>query len=440
MAALGRGEDRGVEGEEVAQGARVVGGAGLAGELADADRGLVEEPLHDPVHGAGDLGALVVGEVAAAGDPGQLGVDDVGGGRPEGGDGGGDGVGAEALVVGLDLLGEEALDLGEGVGGGARGVGPLDLGDVDDGDAREQGDLLGDVLGEGQVAHHERAVAAGEVGGAQHRLGRGGGADEEVDARGEGGEVVVVGGAGVPHRGEALGLGAVAVRDGQGRDAGAREGRGGERAHGAGAHDGGAGLGEPVLEAVPGEGALGEVEGGGDDGGRGGVDVGLGVDPLPDAQGLLEQLVEVAADLVGLARGVVGVAQLPEDLRLAGDHRVEAGGDAEGVGDGVGAVAHVPAGREVEVGLDLGEAPDAVELVDDGGEPAVEAARDGVDLDPVAGGEDDGLADLAAAQERAREVGGGLGADREPFQGLDRRAAVRDADNQEVHFTVPVSC
>ncbi len=400
----------------------------------------MEEPLHDAVDGAGDLGALVVGEVAAAGHAGELGVDDVGGRGPQGRDGGGDGVGAQALAVGLDLLGEQALDLGEGVGGGPGGVGLLDLGDVDDGDARQERDRLGDVLGEGEVADDERAGAAREVRFEEHRLGGGGGAHEEVGARGEGGEVVVVGGLGVPDGGEALGLGAVAVGDGQGPDAGAGEGRGGEGAHGPGADDGGAGLGEAVLEAVPGERALGEVEGGGDDGGRGGVDVGLGVDALPDAQGLLEELVEVAADLVGLARGVVGVAELAEDLRFAGDHGVESGGDAEGVGDGVGAVAHVPAGGEVEVGLDLGEAPDAVELVDDGGEPAVEAAGDGVDLDPVAGGEDDGLADLAAAQERAREFGGGLGPDREPFQGLDRCAAVRDADNQEVHFTVPVSC
>ncbi len=173
------------------------------------------------------------------------------------------------------------------------------------------------------------------------------------------------------------------------------------------------------------------------------------MDALADAQGLLEQFVQVAADLVGLAGGLVGVAQLPQDLGFAGDHGVEAGGDAEDVGDGVGAVADVAAGGEVEGGPDafglavggrLREAaPQLAELVHDGGEGAVEAGGGGVDLHAVAGGEHHGLADFAPAQEPLRQTRARLRVHREPVQGLYRGTAMRDADYQEVHFTVPVS-
>ncbi len=122
------------------------------------------------------------------------------------------------------------------------------------------------------------------------------------------------------------------------------------------------------------------------------------------------------------------------------------------MGDGVGAVADVAAGGEVEgggVGLGslgpavdghLGEAaPQLAELVHDGGEGAVETGGGGVDLDAVAGREHHGLADLAAAQEPLRQTRARRRVHREPFEGLYRGTAMRDADYQEVHFTVPVS-
>ena len=52
--------------EQLAQQRRVLVAAGLGGELADPDGRLVQQPLHDPVHRAGDLGPLLVGEVGAA--------------------------------------------------------------------------------------------------------------------------------------------------------------------------------------------------------------------------------------------------------------------------------------------------------------------------------------------------------------------------------------
>ena len=55
---------------------------------------------------------------------------------------------------------------------------------------------------------------------------------------------------------------------------------------------------------------------------------------LGDAQRVMDELVQDAAGRPGLDRERVGVAHLPENLRLADDHRVERGGDAEDVADG----------------------------------------------------------------------------------------------------------
>ena len=52
---------------------------------------------------------------------------------------------------------------------------------------------------------------------------------------------------------------------------------------------------------------------------------------LPDPQGLAEEAVEGRPGRVGLARGLVGLPHLAEDLRFPGHHRVEAGRDPEEV-------------------------------------------------------------------------------------------------------------
>jgi hypothetical protein len=65
----------------------------------------------------------------------------------------------------------------------------------------------------------------------------------------------------------------------------------------------------------------------------GAIDAGLGVRALADAQRLLHQLVQQPTDALRLDGRLVCLAQLAEDLRLADHHRIETGGDPEGVVD-----------------------------------------------------------------------------------------------------------
>ena len=105
----------GTEVEQLAQQGRVLVAAGLGGELAHPHGGRVQQPLHHPVHRAGHLGALLVGQVRPAlGQPAQLGGDHLVGPPAQGGHGG--------RHVGAAQPGEEALDLGghDLDGGGVR--------------------------------------------------------------------------------------------------------------------------------------------------------------------------------------------------------------------------------------------------------------------------------------------------------------------------------
>ncbi len=147
----------------------------------------------------------------------------------------------------------------------------------------------------------------------------------------------------------------------------------------------------------------GDLERGGDDALPGLVDAGLGVRPLADPQRLLHQLVQQPAGGVGLGGRVVGVAELAEDLRLADDHRVEPGGHPERVPHGRLVVVHVEVAGQLggrDAGL-LGE------HVADVAEAAVEAGDRRVDLDPVAGGEHHGLADVRLGDQLVQQAGHG---------------------------------
>ena len=136
------------------------------------------------------------------------------------------------------------------------------------------------------------------------------------------------------------------------------------------------------------------------DGGAGDRDVaagdaGFGADALGDAAGVGKQGVQQRAGAVVLVSQLVGIRHLPGDLPLADDEAVEAGGDAEQVAHGVVVVADVQVrldlidGQAVEVGEEAANGVSVERRRGAGG--AVEDAGQ-VQLDAVAGAEDDGFA------------------------------------------------
>ena len=95
-----------------------------------------------------------------------------------------------------------------------------------------------------------------------------------------------------------------------------------------------------------------------------------------------------------------GVLDLPEDLRLAQDHRVETGGDPEGV------LHRLHPAMRVEQRLEGGEpdAPLRAHLAKRGAPRLARHVGDAVDLDAVAGGEDHDLRARPAADEIAHDL------------------------------------
>ena len=171
------------------------------------------------------------------------------------------------------------------------------------------------------------------------------------------------------------------------------------------------------------------VEGGADQAGGDAVDVGLGVRALADAQGLLEQHVQGRADGAGLLAQPQRLAGLAEDLALAEDHRVEAGGDVEQVRDGAVVVVHVEVAEHV-----LGRLAGALaEHPRDRLDAAVEAVDVGVDLGAVAGREHRRLGDVLEVGDLAHQLLGALGVERHPLEHGDGRGLVGDAHDQDAH-------
>ena len=203
------------------------------------------------------------------------------------------------------------------------------------------------------------------------------------------------------------------------------DGRGGQPGHRAGAdHE------RPACRRRRRPWRRGPVEGGADQGRRGAVDVGLGAGALADPQRLLEQHVERRADGAELLAEPQRVAGLAEDLALADGHRVEPGGDLEQVGDGAVVVVDVEVRQHRLGGLagPLDEQPG--DLLD----AAVEAVDVGVDLEPVAGGDDGRLGDVLAGGDVVRSAW----RRRRPSSATrsssdDRGGVVGDAHDQDAH-------
>jgi hypothetical protein len=67
------------------------------------------------------------------------------------------------------------------------------------------------------------------------------------------------------------------------------------------------------------------------------------------------------------------------------------------------------------------------------GHAAVETVDLGVDLDPVAGGDDKGLRDVRQAGDIMQQLVQRVTADRGPLENRDWRALVTQADNEDAH-------
>src|SRR5690606_33166629 len=155
---------------------------------------------------------------------------------------------------------------------------------------------------------------------------------------------------------------------------------------------------------------------------RGRADLGIGAHPLGHRKGALNAAREDAADGPGLLGAAEGLLDLAEDLRLADDHRVEAGADAKEVAN------RREAAILVEVAVDT-----RLALAQKGprrGGPFLTANR-GVDLQPVAGGDDHRLRDARPGAKLVQRLLETLGSDRHPFPDRDRRGVVRDADRED---------
>jgi hypothetical protein len=152
--------------------------------------------------------------------------------------------------------------------------------------------------------------------------------------------------------------------------------------------------------------------------------------PLAGAQREPSELAEHPAGGAVLLGELDRRAHLAEDLVLADHHRVQAGRHREQVADRPLLVVHV------QVRGELGRRHPAVpgEQFADRRDARVEAVHVGVHLDPVAGGNDEGLGHRLGLHQVAEQLGERVTADHGPLQGRDRGTLVAQADHQHAHL------
>jgi hypothetical protein len=119
------------------------------------------------------------------------------------------------------------------------------------------------------------------------------------------------------------------------------------------------------------------------DGHGAGADAGFRAHPLGHGKGLVHQLVEQKTGAAALGRVTVGLLQLAEDLRLADDHRIQAGGHQEQVLDR----GLVPMLVDMPVQFLDGHGA-GKQLVEDLGAGLLRVLAGEQHLDPVAGGQE----------------------------------------------------
>ena len=163
------------------------------------------------------------------------------------------------------------------------------------------------------------------------------------------------------------------------------------------------------------------------------ADGGVGAGPLAGLERVAEQQVEGRAGGALLAGPLPRLLDLAEDLALAEHGGVEAGGDAEEVGDGRRVVVDVEVVGEV-LGREEGDLGEEVADVLVG---AVEPLGDGVDLGAVAGGEHHGLGHVGARDQVVQGLRQRGIADGHALEQVERRAAVVQPDDDDGHAVSP---
>ena len=180
----------------------------------------------------------------------------------------------------------------------------------------------------------------------------------------------------------------------------------------------------------------GELDGGRADAHGALADGGLGAHALPHFERVPEQPVEDHGRAAAVAGLLVGGLELGDDLRLADDHRVEARGDAEEVGDG--AVAGVAVQRRLE--LARRDAGVARQVRQRRLARRERVAPVQIQLGAVAGAQGDGLAGDALVQQLLAQAQRGLLVQGEALAQLERGGLVRDAGDDDVHPLSPRRC
>jgi len=157
------------------------------------------------------------------------------------------------------------------------------------------------------------------------------------------------------------------------------------------------------------------------------ADAGFGAHPLGHREGVLQQAVQRRLQRVRLARKLVGILHLAEDLRLAQHHRIQPGGDAEQVARRVLLVVAVQelvqlAGSQTMVAAQ----PRQRQLLGAGGHAHVQ-------LGAVAGGQDHRLLHAGFLLQFVQGGGGGFGVERHLFAQGDRRGEVVEPEGDQRH-------
>src|SRR5579883_2936398 len=152
-------------------------------------------------------------------------------------------------------------------------------------------------------------------------------------------------------------------------------------------------------------------------------------DFLGDGEGALQKPFEVGLYGAHLTADAVGFLDLPEDLRLADDHRIEAGCNTKQMPNGLAFAVFI------HVGAHLSDIH-AEELAEEAQEVEAGFFMTGEKLDAVTGGKHHGLTDAGKLMQRACGFTQALGRDGKLFPQLHRSRLVVHAREKDLHGVV----